>query len=80
MKIEGATGLCGLWALEWAFPRSQRSSGQTDMSKSTRLVKSPKTIKRSLRRDEIEQFLLQTNVAHKFLSRNQVEYKNKLHK
>jgi len=32
------------------------------------------------RKDEIEQFLLQTNVAHKLLSRIDVEYENKLHK
>jgi len=39
-----------------------------------------KQSKDPFRKDEIEQIVLQPNVARKLLNRIQVEYKNKLHK
>jgi len=40
----------------------------------------PKQLRDPCRKDEIEPFILQTNGAHKFLRRIQVEYKNRLQK
>jgi len=40
----------------------------------------PKQSRCTCRKDEIEHFLLQSNGAHKLLSRIQVEYKNRLQK